>query len=167
MPSIRQRNIAPGSGVGEIYIRTYVDVTQPGDYAENFVFPRATRIWLMEMGMSVADITTTGSMAAEAGYLAAGLDGSEDLLTDLSDTVLRTHVGVSAYEITADNNWVAERAAPNQWYLAALENGLGQKANGFDSETNMHIQLAIRKTSVTGFDGFAWMMLKIWYPEDE
>ena len=67
MPSIRQKNIAPGSGLGEIYLRTYPDVTQPGDYAENFVFPRATRIWLMEMGMSVANITGT-SMAAEAGY---------------------------------------------------------------------------------------------------
>jgi hypothetical protein len=167
MPSIRQRNIAPGSGLGEIHIRTFEDVTQPADYAENFVFPRATRIWLMEMGLSVANITTTGSMAAEAGYLAAGLDGTEAMLTDLADTVLYTHVGQAIYEVVADNNWVAERARDHQPYLAALERGMGQGANAFDSQTNMHIQLAIRKTTTTLFDGFAWMNLKVWYPEDE
>jgi len=167
MPSIRQKNIAPGSGAGEIYVQTFLDVTQPADYAEVFVFPRATRIWVMEMGLSVSNITTSGSMAAEVSYLAAGLDGTEDLISDLSDTVLRTHVGVSVFEIVADNNWVSERAASHQPYLAALQDSLGQGVSAFDGETNMHIQLAIRKTSVTLFSGFAWMNLKVWYPEDE
>jgi hypothetical protein len=170
MPSIRQKNIAPGSGLGEILIQTDQE-TSTADYAENFVFPRATRIWLMEMGTCCLNITGT-SMAAEAAYLAAGMDGTEVLISDLMDTVLYTHEGVSAYELTADNTWVAERCAAHQPYLAALEAGRGNDnqglgSNGFDSETNMHIQLAVRKTAITLYDGWAWMKLKVWYPEDE
>ncbi len=135
---IRQRNVAPGSSLGEFYIRTRAHPTAANTYGEVFVFPRASRIQLMELGMSVSAITTSGDGArAVADYLAAGLDGSEDLIQDpvtAAYTTLHTHVGVAAYELAAIG-WRGERAPDNQPYLAQLiqQVGDGQQLHTFDS----------------------------------
>lgn len=169
---IRQRNVAPGSALGEFYIRTRAHPTAANNYGEVFVFPRASRIQLMELGLSVSAITTSGAGArANVMYLAAGLSGSEVLIQDpvTSNYVdLYTHVGNALYDL-AGPGWRAERCAENQPYLAQLiqQAALGQKANSFDSETNLHIRLGLDMDSVTVFTGYAYAHIKVWYPEDE
>lgn len=169
---IRQRNVAPGSSLGEFYIRTRAHPTAANDYGEVFPFPRASRIQLMELGVSASAITTSGAGArANVAYLAAGLSGSEVLIQDpvtASYATLYTHAGVAAYEL-GGVGFRAERAAGNQPYLAQMiqQAAFGQKANSFDTETNMHIRLGIDMDAVTVFTGFAFAKIKVWYPEDE
>lgn len=170
-PSIRQRNVAAGSSLGEFYIRTRAHPTAANDYGEVFVFPRASRIQLMELGVSVGAVTTSGNgAAANVAYLPAGLVGSEVLIQDpetASYTLLHSHVG-TVYELGVVG-FRAERAADNQPYLAQLLNRatFGQGSNSFDDETNMHIRLGLLMDSVTVFTGFAYAHIKVWYPEDE
>jgi hypothetical protein len=38
--------------------------------------------------------------------------------------------------------------------------------NAFDGKTNMHLYLQINKTTITAFDGYCWMKVRAFYPED-
>jgi len=170
MQGIRQRNVAPGSSLGEVFLQTYLHPTAANDYGEVFVFPRASRIQITELGISCGVLTGT-SMAAEIAYLAAGLVGTEALIQDAITggyATLYTHVG-GAYELTAAG-FATERADHGQPYLAQLLNKStdGQGSNAFDSETNLHFRLGINVTAITvSTNTYAFCRAKIWYPEDE
>lgn len=168
MQGIRQRNVAPGSALGELFFRTDPETGTANDYGQVFVFPRAVRIDIVELGIAANSFTGTGA-SAQISYLATGLDGNEALIqTPLTAgyTSLYNHNG-TAYDIAAAG-FRCERAESNQGYLAQLlqQTSHGQIKNSFDSETNLHFRLEVNKDTLSLWDGFAWCKARIWYPED-
>jgi hypothetical protein len=167
MGGMRQKNVAPGSGLGEMFLRTFLD-SSTTDYGELFVFNRATRIWVTGVGMGCSSHTGLTTVAVQLGYLAAGLVGTEDLL-DIGeiDTVLHDQAG-GVYELDDENQWSAQRCDAHQPYLWKIEAPTAQGQNAFDTDKNLHLMLGMVKVgSPSAFVGAAWMTVRVWYPEDE
>lgn len=74
---------------------------------------------------------------------------------------------ITGPELTAVG-WRAFRATPEQKFLAELIGGAtGFAAHDYDTNENGEVILEIQKTTLSVFDGFAWLQLRVFKSRDD
>lgn len=167
----RLRNVHPNSALGELRLQTFLNVLAV-DYGQIFVFPRAEEVRVMEVGLAVESHTGLTEAHLEIAYPNVGLVGTESLIDDdgTLDAAFTTILNdnATAFDVNAAG-WMARRADPalGQEYLCRVVRGQGEGQNAFDDFHNLALRLAIGMTGASALNDYAWMNVRVFYPEDK
>lgn len=162
---IRQRNIQPGSGVGEFTLFSDILASQTGNHAVAHPFANIARLDLVELGIAC---TNFGGTSPTADLVVSTKDMVDSTL-NMDATVgpvghTTIYTNPATYQVTSTDEWSQNRAGRGG-YLARVDAPTGvNDLNNLDTIIP-RVLLSLGGTT-PDFSGWYWAVFRAWYARE-